>query len=221
MQPQSSTAPTSVANPVAVSAAQLHVLEALKRRGEASADELAAAIDISASAVRQHLTALRAAGFVAARRTRGQPGRPTDRYRATALSEPLFARPDGAMSLQILEHVRAEDPELVDRVFDRRRDQLVEDAAQRVAGETIDHRVGIVTDLLEEQGYLADWEAVELGHYRINLHSCAVWSVANHFGQACTTELEYIRELLPEAAVERVTHKTAGAHTCAYDIRVS
>ena len=75
---------------VAPSATQRRVLIALKRRGEATADELASALEISSSAVRQHLSALRSAGFIAARQERGQPGRPADKYHATPLTEPLF-----------------------------------------------------------------------------------------------------------------------------------
>ncbi len=41
----------------APSPTQRRVLEALKRHGEATADELAATLEVSSSAVRQHLSA--------------------------------------------------------------------------------------------------------------------------------------------------------------------
>jgi DeoR family transcriptional regulator, suf operon transcriptional repressor len=78
--------------------------------------------------------------------------------------------------------------------------------------------VAVVAELLESQGYLADYELVSDTHFRIKLHSCALWAVASRYHQACTTELDFIRDLIPDATVERVTHKTAGAHTCAYEI---
>ncbi len=62
---------------------QRRVLEALKRLGEATADELAVTLEVSSSAVRQHLGALRTAGLIDARQERGHAGRPADRYRAT------------------------------------------------------------------------------------------------------------------------------------------
>ena len=37
--------------------------------------------------------------------------------------------------------------------------------------------------------------------------------------QACAAEFDYLRALIPAALVQRATHKTSGAHTCAYDIR--
>lgn len=209
-----------VAVSVTPSATQRRVLVALMRRGEATADELAADLDISSSAVRQHLSALRSAGFITARQARGQTGRPADRYHATGLAEPLFVTSGSDLSLQLLEHIEEEDPELVSRVFERRNRRLVEEAIDQLTGKSIDERVATVTELLEAQGYLADSEAVGDQQHRINLHSCALWAVAARYRQACTAELDFIRDLLPDATVERVTHKTDGAHTCAYEITV-
>lgn len=202
----------------APSPSQRGVLIALKRSGEATAEELATTLEISSSAVRQHLSALRSAGMIAARQVRGQPGRPADRYHATDLTEPLFVTSDSNLSVELLEHVEAEDPELVNRVFERRRQRLVEGARDQLSGKSIAERVDVLTEMLDAQGYLADSEKVDNDHYRINLHSCAIWAVASRYTQACTTELEVLRDLLPDAKVERVTHKTAGAHTCGYEI---
>jgi hypothetical protein len=72
--------------------------------------------------------------------------------------------------------------------------------------------------LLDAEGYLADTDGSSPQCFHINLHSCPIWDVATQFGQACTSELEFIRDLIPEARVERVTHKARGAHTCTYEI---
>ena len=53
----------------------------------------------------------------------------------------------------------------------------------------------------------------------MTLHSCAIWAVASRYGQACATELEFLREVLPEAEIERVAHKVAGAYVCGYELR--
>ena len=203
----------------APSPTQRRVLTALKRHGEATADELAETLEISASAVRQHLSALRSAGLIEARQERGQRGRPADRYHATVRTEPLFVTPDD-LSIELLELVDDEHPELVDRVFDRRRQRLVADAEAHLTGTSIEERIAGVTELLDAQGYLCDWEQVGDDHFRINLHNCAIWSVASRFRKACASELEYLQGVLPDATVARVTHKTSGAHTCAYDIAV-
>jgi len=204
----------------ALSDTQRRVLVAVKRHGEATADELASTLETSSSAVRQHLSVLRSAGLVAARQERGQPGRPADHYHATERTEPLFETTDGGFSIELLADMEAEDPELVDRVFERRRRRLVETAQHQLADKPIDEQVSAVTDLLDEQGYLADYDKLADDHFRINLHNCPIWTVANRFRQACNAELDFLRELIPDATVQRITHKTAGAHTCAYDISI-
>ena len=94
----------------APSPTQRRVLVALKRRGEATADELSTTLEISPSAVRQHLSALRSAGLIAARKARGQPGRPADLYHTTERTEPLFVTPDSTLSIELLGHIEEEDP---------------------------------------------------------------------------------------------------------------
>jgi predicted ArsR family transcriptional regulator len=205
---------------LAPSPTQRWVLASLKRLGEASADELAAELGVSASAVRQHLGSLRSAGLVEARRAQGRRGRPAERFRATVRTEPMFVGGGADLSIELLAHIQQEDPELVERVFDRRRDQLVEEARHHLDADSVEARIAQVTELMDAQGYLCDFEQVARGHYRINLHNCAIWSVASRFRQACASELEFLQGVLPDAAVQRVTHKTAGAHTCAYDVRV-
>lgn len=203
-----------------LSPAQRQVLVALKQAGEATAAELAETLEISPTAVRQHLTSLRTAGLVLAERQRGVPGRPVERFRGSDLAEPLFETPDGDLSTEILGFVAEEDPALVGRIFDRRRELIVEDAVARLADTAARDRVSVVTSLLDEQGYIVDFEEINQDHYRINLRSCAIWTVATHFGQACNSELDLIRTLIPEAAVERSTSKIEGSHTCAYDIKL-
>ena len=44
-------------------------------------------------------------------------------------------------------------------------------------------------------------------------------AVALRYGQACTSEIDFIRAVLPEATVERILHMVAGAPRCAYEIR--
>ncbi|MEJ6720514.1 helix-turn-helix transcriptional regulator [uncultured Ilumatobacter sp.] len=205
---------------VDLSPTQRHVLEILKRHGEATPDELAIALEISSSAVRQHLGALRTAGLVTSHKDHGHPGRPAERYRATTLTEPLFATAAESLPIELLGHMEAEEPALIGRVFDRRRHQMVDVAERRLAGKPVAEQVAILTELLDEQGHLADFEAVAEGHFRINLHNCAIWAVANQYPQACASELDYLRDLIPEANVQRITHKTSGAHTCAYDIHL-
>jgi len=202
-----------------LSAAQRQVVVALKRRGEASAKELAEALGITPSGVRQHLAALRAAGVVAARQERGRPGCPTHLYHSTDLAEAVLPKASGDLSVELLGHIEEEDPELVPRIFERRRRRRVEQARDQMAGKSRDEQVAVLAKILDGEGYLADFDKLADGSYRMTLHSCAIWTVASRYGQACATELEFLRDVLPETEIERVSHKMAGAYVCGYEIR--
>jgi len=201
-----------------ISPVQRRVLVVLKRLGEATADDLAKTLEISASAVRQHLSALRSAGYIDAEQQRGQPGRPADRFHTTELTEAMFVKDTSNLSIELLSHMEEEDSGLVTRVFERRRQRRVAETADKLAGKTLGEKVAVLTAELDAEGYLADFDQIDTTHFRINLHSCAMWAVASRYGQACATELDYLRELLPETTIERITHKAAGAHICAYEV---
>jgi DeoR family suf operon transcriptional repressor len=68
------------------------LLEVLKRRGEARAEELAEALGVTVSAARQHLAALQASQLVAYRELKGTPGRPKHVYHLTPAAEELFPK---------------------------------------------------------------------------------------------------------------------------------
>ena len=200
-----------------VSPAQRRVLEALKRLGEATADELAESLTITGSAVRQHLAALRSAGFVDSTPERGHAGRPSDRYHATDASEQLFGA-STEFAVQLLELVGEEDPELVDRLFTRRRERLVATSSAALEDMSVPDRVAAVTKRLDAEGYLADSEGVSDGDHRIHLHNCPIWAIAGRYPQACAAELAFVQELIPDAEVTRSSLKTDGTHTCTYEI---
>lgn len=205
---------------VKVSARGNEVVTALKHAGEATADDLAAELGVTVSAVRQQLDGLAADGLVAWRPLARGRGRPTHLYRLTRAAEPLFPKAYGGLTTELLGYVADADPNLVDDIFDRRRQRRLEGAQARLAGLGGDFpaRVAELARILDEDGYLASWEALPNGSYRIVEHNCAVLDVAERYGQACTSEIAFLRQALPDARVERVSHMIAGAHSCAYQI---
>ena len=203
----------------AISPTQRRVLTVIQRLEEATAEELASHLGISSSAVRQHLSALRAGGYVDARQDRTGTGRPSDRYHATEAADALFANSAANdFAVELLAVIEHEDPSLVDTVFERRGQTRVDDARRQLAGLEAGDKVAALARILDAEGYMADFEESEPGVFRLRLHSCAMWNVASHYGQVCTSELDFVRNLIPEATVARVTHKVAGAHVCAYEI---
>lgn len=194
------------------------LLETLKRQGEARADDLAEKLGITVSAVRQHLAALQAEGLVVHTEVRAGPGRPHHDYRLSERGDELFPRRYASIVTDLLVEAEAEDPALIDRLFERRRARRVERAKARLEGRSLPDRVAELTRVLDEDGYLAEVVPQDDGSFRIVEHNCAILAVATQYGAACGTELEFIREVLPDARVERVAHLLAGGHVCAYEV---
>jgi DeoR family suf operon transcriptional repressor len=199
------------------------VLYALRRRGQATAEDLARNLDMTVSGARQHLSALVEDGLAETTelpRPDGQRGRPQLAYAVTERADSLFPKAYGELTNELLGYAAESDASLVDQLFARRRDQRVRNALARIEPKrTLRAKVTELTRILDEDGYLATCEPMPGGGFRIVEHNCAILAVARQYGQACTSEIDFIRTVLPGATVERVSHILDGAHHCAYEVR--
>jgi DeoR family suf operon transcriptional repressor len=194
------------------------VLARLKSRGEATADSLAADLGLTVGAVRQQLGPLGEGGLVAHRDERQGRGRPRRWYCLTPAAETLFPKRYGQLTNQLLGFIGESDPGLVTAAFERRAEQRRDRAARRLEGHRFEERVQELTRILDEDGYLADCEQDSDGSWLVTERNCAILDVASHHREACHSELEFLRAVLPDATVERVAHVLGGARHCAYRI---
>jgi DeoR family suf operon transcriptional repressor len=195
------------------------IVEALKKRGEMTADELATQLQLTTSGVRQHLVGLTSDGLVAHHQVREGPGRPRHCYHLTPAADALFPRAYSDLTNELLGYADDEEPELVERLFEKRRKRRVDGARERLAGLDFEAKVAVLAQILDEDGYLADFQAQPDGSFLITEHNCAILGVARRYGQACSSEIGFLREALPEATIDRVQHMIAGAHSCAYEVK--
>lgn len=196
------------------------ILLHLRAEGEAGAADLAGRLGVSAGAVRQQIRPLVQEGWVEHRDLRPGPGRPRRRYRLSAGASALFPQGYGDLAVEVLTHIADEDAAVVERAFARRRDARIKAARSRVedAGDDLPARVAAVAEVLDEQGYMAASEDDADG-IRLVERNCAILGVARRHRCACSTELDFLRALLPDASIERVEHIAAGSAACAYRIR--
>ena len=199
-----------------VTEGQQSVLAALKKRGPSTVDDVAAALAITISGARQQLTALVDEGLVSAQEiVEPRRGRPRLRYSLTERAEPLFPKAYGELANELLGYL---SPGAEDELFERRRDARIERARVRLHGD-LRLRVRELAKILDEDGYLAVSERVGKDAFRIIERNCAIFAVARRHPAACTSEIEFLQAVLPDATVERVSHIVNGAHQCAYEIR--
>src|SRR5262245_20702124 len=199
--------------------ARREILKLLKRRGPLPVEDLAEALAITVSGARQHLAGLEKDGVVTYQRVRQGPGRPRHLYELTDEGDALFPRNYAELTNELLGYVQEHDPTLLDQLFVRRAQRRVRSAQKRMEGLALPDKVRELARILDEEGYYAELQELEDGRFRIVERNCLVKDVAARYAQACTSELNFVRKLLPEADVTRSTHLLNQQPCCAYDIR--
>jgi DeoR family suf operon transcriptional repressor len=183
-----------------------------------TAEELAEQLEMTVSGIRQQLTGLQRDGLVAYAEIRSGPGRPRHRYRLTPAADALYPRAYAELTNELLQYIEDADPEMVAAIFERRRERRISAGRERLERLAYPDKVAELSKILDEDGYLADWQEGDDGTFLVTERNCAIFGVAMRYGQACGSELDFIRAVLPDARVERIAHMVAGAHNCSYRI---
>ena len=203
--------------------AKRRILDRLKRADTLTAPEVAAAFELTDTAVRQHLEALEQAGLV--ERTTALPqgrGRPPVRWRLTPLAHDLFPDRHADLTVELIAAIRESvGEEGLDRIIasrGQRQRAAYQKALPDPSRSSVKVRVRRLADLRSAEGYLA--EAVTDGPDMLLLeHHCPICDAASTCQGLCRTELELFQEALgDDVTVTRTQHVLSGDLRCAYRI---
>ena len=170
---------------------------ALLRRGEMTADDLAAALGLTDNAVRAHLATLERDGFVQAQGERrdGRVGKPATLYQISPEAEPFFSK----AYLPLLTSLLAA---LGDRLSGEELAGLLLDVGSRLAADTarpsgdLSKRVKAGSDLLNQLGGLTSVEEMEGGgRYLIQSRGCPVGVAVKQRPEVCEAIVGLLSEL--------------------------
>ena len=193
--------------------------------GQATADDIARQLDMTASGARQHLTALVDDGLAEATelpRPAGQRGRPQLEYTVTDRADALFPKAYGELTNELLGYVAG-------RRRGTRRHALRSAAATSASATRPNAsrrsarskaKVAELTRILDDDGYLATCEEIarRLPHRRAQLRDLGRRAAL----RAGVHERDRLHpHRAPRRDVERVQHMVAGAPHCAYEVRPS
>jgi DeoR family transcriptional regulator, suf operon transcriptional repressor len=195
------------------------ILNLIKRQGPLDALAVAKELALTPAAIRLQLARLEEDGLLVHRDEvpeGARRGRPRHVYELTSAAEALYPKRYGDLTTELLGYLGGPGANQVDELFEQRRLRRVAGALPRTADLPFDEQVAALTAILDEDGYLAEAEKLPDGSWRITEHNCAILTVAHGYAQACSSELAFIRDALPGAAVRRVAHLMDGAHVCAY-----
>lgn len=162
------------------------IVELLKRRGEATAEELARPLGVSPTAVRQHLAVLEAEGFVTRESRPRGPGRPRHVWRLTEKAEGAFPKQCGLLGNLILGQLVAREGET--KVL-----ELLEAIAGEFAGELgagleelpLRERIEGLVERLNGLGAYARAEVACAKHPKIQWHNCPFYEIAKEYPIVC------------------------------------
>jgi predicted ArsR family transcriptional regulator len=190
----------------------------LRRRGSASATDLARSFGLSPNAVRQQLMVLERDGLVAEKPVRRGPTKPTYEFSLTSDADKLFPQAYDKMLTAVLRELRSQFGAAgVERVFDGLSRRAIDRARLAVTGNQPEERVAQLTEMLRRSGVVAEYSLID-GGFALHEHSCPYSSAAKEHPEVCQVIHNVIDETLggEHEQTESLAH---GGKECRFELR--
>jgi predicted ArsR family transcriptional regulator len=195
------------------------LLMLLKTRGGLTTKALAAALEISVPAVRQHLRGL--GGQVEMEERRGGVGRPAQVWRLTEAAQARFPDTHGELTVRLIDSIETVlGAAALDKVIDDRFERMLQTYRHRLDGVgSVGGKLRRLAALRSEEGYMAEVQRQGDGWLLIENH-CPICAAATRCQGFCRNELAMFQSVLGDAvSVERVEYLLDSADRCAYLVR--
>jgi predicted ArsR family transcriptional regulator len=193
------------------------VLHTLLKKHRCSIVELADAVDINPISVRHHISKLQADGLVASEEERHGVGRPRQVFFLTESGLEEFPTRYLRLTIRLLEQLKENLPQkMVDQLFSQMAADLVKEYAHTAnqQGMTIEQRLELVNDLLQEEGFDLEWERRD-NQYFIREISCPYLHVGQTHPEVCVIDQTLISTVL-DLPTEKVKCILDGDNQCTY-----
>jgi predicted ArsR family transcriptional regulator len=193
------------------------IVSELRRRGSASAVDLARSFGLSPNAVRQQLMVLERDGLVAETSVRRGPTKPTYEFSLTPDAEQLFPHGYDKMLNAVLRELREQFGNIaVERVFDGLSKRAIERARLEITADGPEQRVAQLTEMLRRSGVVAEYSLIE-GGFALHEHNCPYSNTAKENPEVCQVIHHVIDETLggEHAQTESLAH---GGKECRFEL---
>lgn len=196
------------------------ILEHLKKHGQATVDELAGILGLTAVTVRHHLDILRSEALVAEPvvRHRTSRGRPQYAFTLTERASTHFPKNYDSLAAKVLDELKTRsDSQLVNVIFEGVAARLSAEAPAPAPGEPLTARLDRAVGFLNERGYVAHWEKSADG-YLLHTYNCPYESLSDRHPELCQMDMVLVGNLLG-VVPQRLGRLADGARSCAYLVR--
>ena len=181
----------------------------------ATVEALCEALGVTHNAVRQHLTALIAAGYVDRGTARPTGGRPQARYILLPAGRELFPRNYGMIATGVLEHLYANAGKTaVQNLLVGIGRELGAAAAERIAAAGPDETAQALADQLDALGY----EALAVrrdGETQVEAYNCVFHALAKAHPDVCRFDLAFM-EAATGRPIQHLECLVRGGHACRF-----
>lgn len=194
------------------------IVAELRRRGTASAADLAREFGLSPNAVRQQLVVLERDGLVVEKSVRRGPTKPTLEFSLTNDADKLFPQAYDKMLDAVLREVRDQfGSPAVERIFDGLSRRAVERARQKITAQEPEQRVAQLTQMLRDNGVVAEYSLID-GGYALHEHNCPYSGVVKEHPEVCQVIHQVIDETIggEHVQTESLAH---GGKECRFEMK--
>lgn len=194
------------------------IVEELRRRGTASAADLAGLFGLSPNAVRQQLVVLERDGLVVEKAVRRGPTKPTLEFSLTPAADKLFPQQYDKMLSAVLREVREQYGEpAVAQIFDGISKRAVDKAKARVTASDTEGKIAQLTESLREQGVVAEYSLID-GGFALEEHNCPYSEVAKEHPEMCQV-IHHVFDGTVGGHVEQTDSLATGGKSCRFELK--
>jgi DeoR family suf operon transcriptional repressor len=197
------------------------ILDLLRKQHSMSVTELAAAMGVTATAVRQRLIRLMAQGFIDRETDRAGRGRPSHRYALTNKGRRKTGANFGDLAIALWQEIRAiSDPEVRGGLIQRLSRRLAEMYGERIEGTTVEMKMQSIADLFNDRQIPFTVESPPQPNQLpvLTALACPYPDLAEQDRSICSMEKMLFSELLGES-VKLSKCRLDGENCCTFEVR--
>ncbi|MBW4577087.1 MAG: iron-sulfur cluster biosynthesis transcriptional regulator SufR [Aphanothece sp. CMT-3BRIN-NPC111] len=204
------------------------ILQLLLKQGQATAHELAEALNISPQAIRRHLKDLETEDLIVHQPVPAGMGRPQHVYELSQEGRDRFPNSYNQFAISFLDTlVETLGHEQAGSLLRKHWERKGNEYRDRLGKGSLQQRVAKLVELRREEGYMAEWYPIESGdahgdthsQFILTEHNCAISHIVTSFPSVCGHELEMFAAALQDCQVERTHWIINGEHRCGYLIK--
>ena len=200
------------------------ILQYLLKQGQATAKQLAQALNITPQAIRRHLSELETEELIQYELVQQGMGRPQHLYQLSSQGrDRLNPHRYGEFAVDFLDTLaETVGEEQVGKVLEKQWQRKAAAYRDFLGEGSLNQRVTKLVQIRQKEGYMAELHQMsrqKKQQYVLVEHNCAISEVAESYPSVCGHELEMFAAVLPDCTVERTHWINDGEHRCGYLIQ--